>query len=81
VPRGVSNDPVGVYPRQELAGRLLEKIKPMYRFELEPGIRAVLPRYNLSIEQLPQHFARDHVAAGVHAEAVAIQIVGGHADP
>jgi hypothetical protein len=48
------------YYRQELAGRLLEKIKPMYRFELEPTIRAVLPRYDLSIEQLPQHFARVH---------------------
>jgi hypothetical protein len=48
------------YPRQELAGRLLEKIKPMYRFELEPTIRQVLSKYNLSIEQLPQHFVRVH---------------------
>ena len=48
------------YARQELAGRLLAKIKPMYRFELEPTIRQVLSRYDLSIEQLPQHLARVH---------------------
>ena len=48
------------FVRQELAGRLLEKMKPSFRFELEGTLRAVLPTYNLSIEQLPQHFARIH---------------------
>jgi len=45
-----------LFQRQELAGRLLAKMKPSYRFALESTIRNTLPNYNLSIEQLPKHF-------------------------
>ncbi len=55
------------FQRQELAGRLLEKTKPSYHFELESTLRAVLPNYNASVEQLPQHFARIHGISAVVA--------------
>lgn len=48
------------FQRQELAGRLLEKITPECTFALEPTVRAVVVNYNLSIEQLPLYFARIH---------------------
>jgi len=48
------------FQRQELAGRLLEKMKPLTSFDLEATARAALPNYNPSIEQLPYHFVRVH---------------------
>lgn len=48
------------FQRQEFAGRLLEKIRPLSPFELDVTIRQVLPMYDLSIEQVPYHFARVH---------------------
>jgi hypothetical protein len=53
------------FQRQELAGRLLEKFRPSYKFDLESTLRAVLRNYNASIEQLPRHFAHVHGTCAV----------------
>ncbi len=45
-----------LFSRQELAGRLLIKMKPYYKFDLHTTIKSVLPNYNPSIEQLPYYF-------------------------
>lgn len=44
--------------RQELAGRLLDTAEPTKEFDLVECVRASLPSYDLSVEQLPQYFAR-----------------------
>lgn len=66
------------YPKQELAGRLLAMIKPKAGLSIGPTLRAVLPAYDPSIEQLPQYLAqvvgRDAVLAElrtIEAEEVA----------
>lgn len=55
-----SRSEVGVpnFSRQELAGRLLEKLNPNYKFELSTALRSVIEAFNPSVEQLPMHFAR-----------------------
>jgi len=45
-------------PAQELAGALLAVTEPVAPNELQTYIRAVLPRYELSVEQLPLFLAR-----------------------
>jgi len=45
------------YRKQELAGRMLEKVKPNAPVELAATLRAVLPAYNPSVEQVPQYLA------------------------
>jgi hypothetical protein len=45
------------YRKQELAGRMLEKLNPKAPISLSPTLRAILPAYNLSIEQVPQYLA------------------------
>jgi hypothetical protein len=60
------------FQRQELAGRLLGKFRPNYKFDLESTLRAVLPNYNASIEQLPRHFAHVH---GTFAVILALEKV------
>jgi hypothetical protein len=44
--------------RQELAGRLLATAEPTKQFDLIECIRASLPCYDLSVEQLPLYFGR-----------------------
>ena len=55
------------YRKQELAGRLLAKLKPRVPIDLGSFLRSVLPAYDPSIEQLPQYLAemcgRDEVIA------------------
>ncbi|MFG6460964.1 hypothetical protein ACG04Q_05220 [Roseateles sp. DXS20W] len=41
------------YQKQQLAGRLLAKLKPKASVDLQAALEAVLPAYNLSIEELP----------------------------
>lgn len=43
---------------QELAGALLTKLTPKGSTELEPFLQAALPRYELSVEQLPHYLAQ-----------------------
>lgn len=43
---------------QELAGALLAQLMPRSSIELEPFLRAALPKYELSVEQLPDYLAR-----------------------
>jgi hypothetical protein len=45
------------YRKQELAGRMLEKLNPKASIDLPSTLRQVLPAYNVSIEQVPQYFA------------------------
>jgi hypothetical protein len=45
------------YVKQELAGRLLAKLKLNAELDLVATLRSVLPGYNASIEQLPQYLA------------------------
>jgi len=45
------------YRKQELAGRMLEKLNPKATIELSSVLRQVLPAYNVSIEQVPQYLA------------------------
>ncbi len=45
------------YRKQELAGRMLEKLNPKAPIDLAPTLHAVLPVYNPSIEQVPQYLA------------------------
>ncbi|WP_124543968.1 hypothetical protein [Piscinibacter terrae] len=45
------------YPKQELAGRMLERLNPKASIDVAQTLRAVLPSYNLSIEQVPQYLA------------------------
>jgi hypothetical protein len=45
------------YPKQELAGRMLEKLNPKAPIDLFETIRSLLPGYNPSIEQVPQYLA------------------------
>ncbi|CAN7557025.1 hypothetical protein [Variovorax paradoxus] len=45
-------------PRQELAGRLLDTAEATVAFDLVECIRASLPIYDLSVEQLPRYFGR-----------------------
>lgn len=54
-----SSDPAtdATYVKQELAGRLLAKLAPRGPIDLAQVLRAVLPGYNLSIEQVPQYLA------------------------
>lgn len=51
-----SAPPVGSQA-QELAGAILVKLMPKSAIELEPLLRAALPRYELSVEQLPNYLA------------------------
>lgn len=44
--------------RQELAGKLLDVAEQAGEFDLLECIRASLPNYELSVEQLPQYFGR-----------------------
>ncbi|MDP9603293.1 UNVERIFIED_ORG: hypothetical protein J2W38_003082 [Variovorax paradoxus] len=46
------------YQRQELAGRLFDTAEPTNQFDLVECIRASLPCYDLSVEQLPLYFVR-----------------------
>ena len=46
------------FQRQQLAGRLLDTAEPTKEFDLLECIRACLPSYDLSVEQLPQYFSR-----------------------
>ncbi|MFG6442806.1 hypothetical protein [Roseateles sp. LKC17W] len=41
------------YQKQQLAGRLLAKLKPKAPVDLQAALEAVLPAYNPSIEELP----------------------------
>jgi hypothetical protein len=45
------------YRKQELAGRMLEKLNPKAPVDLPSTLRQVLPAYNVSIEQVPQYLA------------------------
>jgi hypothetical protein len=45
------------YRKQELAGRMLEKLNPKAQIDLRSTLREVLPAYNVSIEQVPQYLA------------------------
>jgi len=47
----------GNYQKQELAGRMLERLKPSASFDLAQALRDVLPAYNPSIEQVPEYLA------------------------
>jgi hypothetical protein len=48
-------------PAQELAGALLAKLTPRGAVNLESFLRAALPRYELSVEQLPVYLAQSSV--------------------
>ncbi len=61
------------FPKQELAGRLLDKMKPATKFDIEATIRSILPAYNPSIEQLPYHFARIHGKEAVLGQLLALE--------
>ena len=52
---------------QELAGALQATIKQRGLRDLEPLLRAVLPRYELSVEQLPRYMAETFGACQVEA--------------
>ena len=47
----------GNYQKQELAGRMLERLNPAAPLDLAQALRDVLPAYNPSIEQVPQYLA------------------------
>jgi hypothetical protein len=45
------------YRKQELAGRMLERLNPKAPIDLRSTLHEVLPAYNASIEQVPQYLA------------------------
>mgnify|MGYP000341272130 CR=1 FL=1 len=62
------------FPKQELAGRLLDKMKLKTKFDLEATIRSVIPAYDPSVEQLPYHFASIHGKDAVVNQLLQIEI-------
>lgn len=64
------------FQRQELAGRLLARVKPKFNIELGPTLRAVLPAYNPSIEQLPMFLAEAFGTSAVTEELLQVEAEG-----
>ncbi len=58
------------YQKQELAGRMLGKVKPKPTVDLAGALRAVLPAYDPSIEQVPQYFSTCYGKEAVIQELV-----------
>jgi hypothetical protein len=52
-----SNAAESNYQKQQLAGRMLAKLKPKAPLDLQATLEAVLPAYNASIEELPLFLA------------------------
>lgn len=57
------------YMSQELAGKILFKVRPRLHLDLIPIIQGVLNNWNVSVEQLPYYF-RDLCGIEVVAQAI-----------